>query len=180
MSTRVKVTERIAKKLEAALDRAAPEALALIGSEAIRLIRGETRSGKSIPQSAKHRSLSPAWIVRRGQLSAFNSTHETYSQRRSNLTFTGQLLDSLIYRVKRSIVEISVPPSARTPYQYVPTRGPRKGRTVNAKAPSNAKLAEYLAEQGRTFLGIGAAQKKIIAGQVKQLLRKSLAKKIAR
>jgi hypothetical protein len=167
-----------------ALARIGPEALKAAGQLAVNNIKGRTRQGKDLSAGGKADSnadrsqppLSRSWIEQRQRLAAFNQTHPAYSPKRSNLTLTGQLLDAVSFRVKNNRAEVFVAESTRRGYAYVPSRGPRKGQTVTAKAPTNAKLAEFLGEQGRFFLGLSPKEKKIISNRVRQLLRKALAR----
>ena len=105
--------------------------------EAIRLITVRTRLGygveKPLGQRSKLRPLSPNYINFRSKSSKLSSMT---TAKRSNLTFTGQLIDSLdIITSKSGGVTI----------------GP-KGRRSDGE--SNANIAKFQAEQGRVFMNL--------------------------
>lgn len=66
-----------------------------LGETIVKDIRGLNRTGKSPKTGQKHPSLTPYTIKERGKLAETNQTAETYKQEKSNVTFTGQLLDSI-------------------------------------------------------------------------------------
>lgn len=138
-----------------------------IGKKSVDYIRGVTRSGKNLASNSKHAPLADSTVRNRKYLDDFNSTASTYSPKRSNVTFSGQLLDSLTFEKVTRGINILFPPDLRKPY-----------RTANkaGKANSNKKIYEYLVEQGRGFLGIDDKLKGIIKSTIRNFLRRSLRK----
>tara|TARA_R110000764_G_scaffold66038_1_gene137867 strand:+ start:513 stop:1106 length:594 start_codon:yes stop_codon:yes gene_type:complete len=91
---------------------------------------------------------------------------DTTTPARSNLTATGQLLKSL------TVVKIKL----KSGIAYIIKVGDKRGRGL-FDAPStigNKKLVEYLAAQGRTFLGFTKSQKNQISREIRQMIRKFL------
>jgi len=130
-----------AGKIESVIrDAAAQNALRPVAEKAIDIIRKRTRLGYGVPNSVngtadrfKLQALSPGYIKLRQKSHLSDQT----SAKRSNLTFTGQLLDSLaVIRIIAGSVIVG------------PT-GTRKGESL-----TNAQLAGYLAEKGRPFLSL--------------------------
>jgi hypothetical protein len=143
-----------------------------IGETIITDIKFQTRRGNSIPTKSKLKPLSKEWIEKRLAIDEAQATGQAFSPRRSNLTASGQLLDSLkskITGVGKIIVEAT---GSRIPYFYTTKR---KGVQQRKKSnePTNEELAEYVAEQGRPFLGIRDAIRDRIKRQVVAFIRRS-------
>lgn len=105
---------------------------------------------------------------RRGEKVKPNLTSLT-TPGKSNLTATGQLLNSLTV-IKLKIkdgwgFQIRVPESIR-------------GRDflgrANKRGLTNRKLAEYVAEKGRAFMGFTKSQQNIIAKEIREFILKGL------
>jgi hypothetical protein len=160
-----------------ALEEALPTALEVIGMESVRLIKGKTRQGFDMSRGndVSQPRLKQSTIKQRERISKHTETHDVFDAETSNLTFSGQMLDALEHSVRGDLVFVEVADSNRRPYSYVPTRGKNKGQQVNVKnTPSNKEVAKFLAEKGRTFLGLDEQSKQIIANKIKRLLRGTL------
>lgn len=123
-------------------DMAAQQALRPLGEQAVTIIVRRTRLGYGVPDHSngtgtrfKLQALSKSYVKYRERYPAFMSGLTT--AKRSNLTFTGQLLDSM--RV------VSIAPGS---VRIGPT-GTRRGESL-----SNATLAGYVAAKGRPFLSL--------------------------
>lgn len=150
-------------------------------------IRSFTRSGKSLVTGSKLKPLSESYKdVRRGankwrtlpdgRKILINEPDEKlkevdvnfFDPEYSNLTYTGQLMESL--DVKINYQEKS--------YVIAPNDKKRRGKYEKL---TNKQVAEYVADNGRPFLGIDAKGvdriKKLIVNNIrKQLIRKGLKK----
>jgi hypothetical protein len=62
-------------------------------------VRYQARIGKPISADGFKTPLEDSTIRNRKYLARYNSTHETYNPERSNLTLTGQLLDSIKHTI---------------------------------------------------------------------------------
>lgn len=107
-----------------------------VGEHAADLIRVRTRLGYGVPDQGEARQklkkLSQKYMLFRGKKS--DELYEDTTPKRSNLTFTGQLINSLkVKKVKKG--EVIVGPS-----------GKRSGESL-----TNEKLAEYVEDAGRPF-----------------------------
>ncbi len=143
----------------------------LIGRDAI---IAKTRTGKSLPTNGKQKALAPSTVKSRERLAKTNAVQETFSAKRSNLTLTGQLLESIKVLANTSKAEVVlVPKGARKP--YVNKNGKPQKRT-----PTNEQVATYLAEKGFTFMGIDDPTKKQMVKAVKAFLRNEIKKSIFR
>jgi hypothetical protein len=89
--------------------------------------------------------LADSTIDSRRTLATTNQTPAFYREKKSNLTLTGQLLDSLKLFIRRGSLIIR-PDGARRPYRT--KKGAGKGQ------PTNDKLAEFLEDKGFYFLGV--------------------------
>lgn len=132
---------------------------------AITKIKGETRLQRFIGTGNKQPSLSPQWIKRKKELAKTNTRGTSYGPSKSNLTLTGQLLNSL-KRVKSRYSVIIRAIGDRQPYR---TKNGRSGQ-----APTNSQLAKWLAEKGRLFIGYNDKLKVQIVKKVKEHIRRSL------
>ncbi|MGB0257745.1 MAG: hypothetical protein ACPGES_03740 [Coraliomargarita sp.] len=101
----------------------------------IKRVQRVTRSGKYIVTGNKLKKLSKAYIDFRRKFSG--RTGEFFKPAKSNLTFTGQLLESLKARsnVRTQVITLFV-----------------SGRRDDGL--TNKEVAEHVAENGRPFLGI--------------------------
>lgn len=142
----------------------ADELVTDIGNTAIKRIKGVTRTGKEIESGSSQPALSQESKDSRKQLAKRNRTHSTFSPGRSNLTFTGQLLDSLTFKKIRGGVRIE-PSGSRKPY---------KGGSK--KVLTNKQVAGLLAKMKpkRVFLGVDNEMVKQIKSIIKRFLRRKL------
>lgn len=80
-------------------------------------IKAEARRGKPLNGTRSFPPLKETSVIIRESLSRTNETHITYKAGRSNLTFTGQLIDAIRYMVTGTKVSIDIEDSARAPYR---------------------------------------------------------------
>ena len=120
-----------------------------VGELVVREVKAGVRRQKPYVSysRARYAPLSDSTIRQRNVLSKFNRTQRTYSERRSNLTFTGQLVDAISYDVVSGGVKILVEPTRRRSY----LTGGRRRRGVRGFVRSlvnNRELAEIHARGG--------------------------------
>lgn len=143
MVARVKIKglDKLSTKLRLRVGRAIKDAKT--EKEFTKLVVEETRRGSIEPV------LKPSTISNRRRLAKYNRTHKDYIATKSNLTFTGQLLNSLrsIFRASRLEYIISPGNRERRPYKY--ERGSKdKREIVTAKnTPTNKEIFEYQATE---------------------------------
>lgn len=141
-----------------------------IGRQVVALNQKAVRSG-NLPDGGELPELSKGWIKRRSLLKKFNNTGPAFSPKRSNLTFTGQLLNAIFFRSNPSdgSIDIEVLNTKRTSYSNM------DGKPSKSKQPTNKKLAEYIAQKGIIFVGLteNARERanKILMAKLRQLLR---------
>lgn len=135
---------------------------------AIRNIQIETRLGKNVKDDSKQPPLAQSTIEQRKTLSQSNSKGTSYGDAKSNLTLTGQLLESL-KRTDHKTKVIIEPTESRKPYKYPSGKSAKRKHT-----PDNKQLAQYLKEQGRTFLGYNEKMKKAIKKKLVEHVRRHL------
>jgi hypothetical protein len=135
---------------------------------AINKLKGETRLGRFLATGENQPPLSPGWIKRRKELAQHNTTGTSFREGKSNLTLTGQLIDSIkrFPDATRVIIETM---GERIPYR-------NKNGTSAKKTPTNAELVGYLEERGRRLLGVD--QKTI--GQIKKKLMEFIRRNLLR
>ncbi len=105
-----------------------------IGEAAIKDIQFQTRRGINGAYGNRLASLSKDWIEKRGDLASRGlNTHPAFEKRRSNLTITGQLLDSIKIKLFQGAAVVigftGVHKGYSVPYlsHYVRTGKKRKG-----------------------------------------------------
>lgn len=144
------------------------ELLNQLGTRSADYIRGATRSlnEKHFDGVDYKRTLEPSTIKARSRLSEFNTTGKTYSDKRANLTFSGQLLDSL--KSKPLPSESSYELFFDGTHQGYKTPG---GKTT----PSipNEELAAYV-QVTRPFLFMSEALRVILNAIVVRRLRRQI------
>lgn len=102
----------------------------------------------------KFKGLTRKTIASRKRMSRYNKTHADYSNRRSNLTFSGQLIDSIkgYVRVSKSAIEL-IPRGRRKPYRL------KSGKRSKSR-PLNVDVVRGQEDQGR-FLMIPTKKQRI-------------------
>lgn len=132
-------------------------------------IRAVARTGKTMAsgQATKMPALSASYVKDRKRWRARGEkVGDVFSPARSNLTASGQYLDSIkTTKIDKAKAEV-----------VVGATGKRTGESL-----TNQKLAEYLSEQGRSIWGIDAITRRRIVSMVKadirNRIRKTLLKK---
>lgn len=178
MSLKFEVNDDSLKRLEANTREAFEkvirnkELLGDIGETIITDIKFQTRRGNSIPNKSKLKPLSSEWVDRRRGISEAQTTGQAFSTRRSNLTMSGQLLESLAHKIVGAGKLVIEATGTRIPYFYTTIKKGIRQRKKKHE-PTNEELAGYVAEQGRPFLGIRDAIRDRIKRQVVAFIRRS-------
>lgn len=86
-----------------------------IGEFVVGRIQGEARRGKPLNSSRTFPPLKESSKAIREALSSKNPTHPTFSVNRSNLTFSGQLIDNIVFELGRTVISIFVDNTRRFP-----------------------------------------------------------------
>lgn len=116
-------------------------------------IRGVTRSGKSVVTGKKLKPLTERWIETREKIISFQGAPSFVTPRKSNISLSGQLLDSLGYKIRgdgvSSFEVIYLFTGSRKPYRY---QGTTKIVTLRSRV-TNDELSKILDEKYQ-FIGI--------------------------
>lgn len=136
-------------------------------------IRYQARIQQPLNSDSKFKDIKQRTIEKREYLEKYNKTHRTYEASRSNVTFTGQLLNSLGFNLVTRGVEL-IFKGERTPYNTGPN-----SRENNP--PSNAEVDEFLREKGffiftKKGLEESDTLQKNIVRIIRKFLRRSLRK----
>lgn len=132
-------------------------------------VRGFTRSGTSVATGKSFPPLKPSTIKNREYLAKYNSTHSAYSPSKSNLTLTGELLDS-VQTSKVFKGSVTVEPKG--------THKPYKTKTGKGKSVENAKIFEYLEDKGFEVFSFGQEFRRRLQARVNVLIKSTLRRKI--
>lgn len=139
-----------------------------IGQSLVEDIKSTTqKDGKSIPlKVTDFKLLKESWILRKRKLSQTNHTDEYHEEGKSNLTFTGQLLNSIVFKIVSKGKLLFT--FSGTHEGYVSESG-QKGKNI-----SNEKLAKYVAEQGRPFFGVRPVMRSRVSRIVKTYMKRAI------
>lgn len=130
-------------------------------------VKKRTRLGYGVSDSGERIRLA-------GLSDSYIETRQDYSEnlsaatraRRSNLTATGQMLDAIEGKGAPSKVIIEI-------------AGRRTGELTGGRSrATNAEVARYVQEQGRTFFALTTSEKKAFAREVKQLILETVRKRL--
>jgi hypothetical protein len=137
--TKIRLTgfENITPRIKSKINRAIAESG--FAEELRKSITQEARDGGIKPD------LSPSTIKSRKYLSAFNETHPSYQADKSNLTLTGQLLDSLRGKYVATKLRFNINPLKKKHKKY------STGGKSKSKAASIAQIFEWQADLGRSL-----------------------------
>lgn len=139
-----------------------------IGEFAAKRMKGQLRTGKE-PDGTRFKSLSPKTVEQRQRLEKFNRTGSFYSPRKSNLTFTGQLGDSIkIREIRKGRVSVG-PVGRRRSLRTGPQSSARKTRFNTRNEILGAEL-----NKERRFIGIDNKGQRTIKNIVLRVLRRAL------
>lgn len=129
------------------------------------------RTGVSPADGNRFKPLTKETKKRRDWLSKYNATHEKYSVSKSNLTFTGQLVEAITFKFKSpNSFDIFVNKDRREPYSG-------KSGSYSHNIPNNAEVASYQKEMGRPMLGVTEKMRGIVNRLVIRNLRRLLRKR---
>lgn len=123
-----------------------PALLSQVADVAIKDIKFQARRGKNPITGGNFIPLSKEWIKRRGELAKTNTTNEAYKQNRSNITFTGQLLDSLSKKITRSGISIIFSGIHRRYVRSISNLKRSKKEPKTQPQLTNDQLAQYVGE----------------------------------
>jgi hypothetical protein len=139
-----------------------------IGTFVTKRIQAEARRGKPINAQRKFPKLKSLTVAQRSRLAKLNRTTSVFSPGRSNLSFTGQLIDALMFKVKKDKIIVEVEDSRRRPY--------KTGADSIAKStPSNKDLDKILRSIGfRMFTAQGIKREPKITKRVKSIVLRTL------
>lgn len=142
--------------------------LSQIADDVIQDVKFQSRRGYSIPNNARFKDLKSSWIETRKQIGKVGGVGDAFSPRRSNITVSGQLLDSMDKTIPGKGQFRIIFKGSHEPYLaeyknsfFRRVNGKRKrinperqGIRVIGEKLSNEKLAGYIAEGGRPFVGV--------------------------
>lgn len=173
----VKVKFKNLKKVQDSIREAfsevvhSPTLLKKVGEEVVSYTKIKSRSGFSLGSGGnRFPALADSTVGRRRALAKVNETHRAYSAARSNLTFTGQLIDSikvLNVQASKAIVEIG-PTGKRRKLKGV------RGKPLKVSDANNSEVYSRLKELGFLIFGKDGALERKVLNLVKREMRRAL------
>ena len=161
-----KVTANIFRALRKIVDN--KTLLNTLGHIAVRTVRADARLGKN-PDGSKFEPIDPKWRAKKKKLRKVNQTDEFYKPGsvKSRLSFTGELLRSIDYSIRKGQVTVKA-------------KGSHSGYTnLNGEVNNtvtNEKIIEGQKAQGRTVFGVSEKLRKITKSEVQRTARRYIAK----
>lgn len=145
-----------------------------VGDFVVERVRFEARRQRPLNSSRSFPDLKDSSIRIRDRLSDFNATTRTYNKNRSNVSFTGQLLDSLTYNVvsSRRVIVIFFK-GLRFPYF-----GPKGLIKLDSKSKSNEGVAQQLFERGFVVFDNKGLGDETFRRRIKNIIRKYIRKNL--
>jgi hypothetical protein len=139
-----------------------------VGQTIVTDVVEQTRNERSIPLGKELRLLKEGWITRKARITSVNQPDPNYEEGKSNLTFTGQLLNSFTWAIESvGVIKLFFKDNHK-PYNIL-------GERKKQPAPlANEDLAKYIAESGRPFVGVRPTIKRRINRIVKTYLKRAL------
>lgn len=112
--------------------------------------------------------LSGRTIERRRRMAEYNTTHSDYSSSRSNLTFSGQLINSIKAFIRRTkgVIEL-IPTGRRKPYKL------KSGRLSKSR-PLNRDVVSAQEDMGRFLMIPTKKQREGLIEIIKKHMRQAL------
>ena len=133
-----------------------------VGYLIIKFIKQRSRSGKDI-NGQKFDGLSGPYKDYRQRYK--KNLHETTTPKKSNITATGQMLDSMKSEGKAGQIVVNGPSGRRA-----------KELDGKSRGGNNKDVARYVTEQGREFFGLTTEEKSRLIKEVKKTILSNLKK----
>lgn len=134
-----------------------------LGEMAKDIIFKRVKSGKGVdsdtaedPREVELKPLSPSYVTHRTQVGVRGSFG---SPSRSNLTFTGNLLDSMVVTSSEGEFDLTIPNSRR-----------------DSDNKTNAQVAKKVAQAGRPFFALSADERQILRKDIEETIRRAQSK----
>ena len=160
-------TKKLASKLNRKITKEMRQAD--LGETVKDLLVASIRTDATSPQTGrKFKALTKKTIITRKYLAKHNSTHSEYSASKPNLTFTGELLDSLkaSFHSDGDGVSFEIKPTgSHAPY--------KKG---GSKSTPNHEIIRHLKKMGRSPLHWSKKMQKDILALIKREVNQALKK----
>lgn len=178
MAFNVRVNEKSLRNVEenvkAVIDKVTKNVRMLeeVGTVIITDVKYQTRRGRSIPKDgAPFDALSTKWVQTRQQIAEAQKVSDVFKAGRSNVTLTGELLDSFeIVKIAQGQITIDFE-GEHSPYTAKMIR--KDGFRQVGKPIQNKTLAKYITENGRPFVGVRLALKQRLNRIVEGFIRRA-------
>lgn len=161
MSNNTKKIDDLKKRLEGSLDKIITDSVSKsLGDKVVDIIKRRSRRGYGITDnegSAAFEKLADSTVEQRKRYKR-NLSSETRPSK-SNITGTGQMLDSMRSNPQRGKIQVEIPKSKR-----------RKELSGAQSTLTNAEVAGYVQQNGRKFFGLTKRERSDLVREVKQIL----------
>ncbi len=133
-----------------------------VGDFAVERLKYQARIGKPFNNANYFPTLAPSTVANRQYLARHNVTHDVFSAERSNLTITGEFLDSLTW-IDEGDAKLRLAFTGMHRH-YLGAKGQRIGKTI-----MNETLAGYLKEWGFNVFDFSLATNTVFINRIKTI-----------
>jgi len=163
IATQISVTKKFEKV------RRNKQMLNEIGEAVTTRVRLEARRRKPLNDTRTFPALTEGTKARRKALAKVNKTHPSFKPAKSSTTFTGQLLDAVTFKIRKTLVELFVAKSKRQAIKGA------RGKTLEEQIAFNNELAKELASRGFViFTAKGLKSEPKLAKRINNIVRRTL------
>jgi hypothetical protein len=136
-----------------------------IGEFLVEDVKATTRKGRVVDDEKfkGNSKLKPSTKKWRKKYETVNSTGEAYSTNKSNLTFTGELINSIVYKISGGKLTVF---ARGTHSQYTGLKGGKIGKRVK-----NSDIIKFQSENERTIMSLTKNRAARIRGFIREALR---------
>lgn len=164
-----RIEKSIIKDVELILS--SKEMLNEVGEFVADRVRLQARISKPLNSSNSLPKLKESSIASRKYIAKHNQTHQTYESGRSNLTITGQLLDSITHKIM-GVGEIVIDVAGKH-------RGYKSGTGKKGKDIENKDLKDYLIKKGFVIFDKAIEANNIIKARTKTIVLRYIRRGLA-
>lgn len=158
-----KATERVKQRIAEAVSKSNVEEI--IADD----LKQSVREGINPKTGRPYRRLKQSTIDQRRRLSKTNPTHSKYSPSKSNLTFTGQLVDSVFAKITALKTRINITIGVKGRHTGYKNLNGTRGKNVK-----NEVIAKGLADQNRPLVGISKKKLSEMANKIVKIVKANL------
>lgn len=152
----------------------AENVLTEIGEYVVKNIKASVRQGKDPETGSSYAGLKQSSVNNRRYIAKYNFPSQFYSESKSNLHLSGQLVESITYEIDKGANTIKIAPSGQREPMYT-----KEGKPIGKTQLDNFTIGSYHQKGSgnlpqRKLVGVSTRMWKTIVNILKRSLRRSL------